>query len=53
MTETTVKENAKCKKSSNPNPAGNLGHNEKTKPKYNRIEERKDFQIKGPVNIFN
>jgi hypothetical protein len=32
---------------------GNPGHNEKTKPKNNIIEESEDSQLKGPVNIFN
>jgi hypothetical protein len=30
-----------------------LGHNEKTKPKNNKIWESKDSQLKGPENIFN
>ena len=40
-------------KSPNPKYPGNLGHNEKTKHNIKDIEESKDFQLKGPVNIFN
>ena len=34
--DTTIKENAKCKKDPNSKYPGNPGHNEKTKPKDNR-----------------
>jgi hypothetical protein len=34
--DTLVKENVMCKKVPNPKHPGNLGHNEKTKPKNNR-----------------
>ena len=41
-------------KASNPKYPGNPEHNEKTKPKdYIDMEESEDFQLKGPVNIFN
>ena len=40
-------------KSPNPKYPGNLGHNEKTKPKDTSIEESEDSQLKGPVNLFN
>ena len=40
-------------KDPNPKHPGNPGHSEKTKPKDNRYRENEDFQIKGPVNIFN
>ena len=41
-------------KGPNPKHSGNPGHNEKTKPKDNRIIGLEgDFQLKGPVNIFN
>jgi hypothetical protein len=36
-----------------PKHPGNPGHNEKTKPKDYCIDEKEDFQLKGPVNIFN
>jgi hypothetical protein len=49
--DTTVKENVK--KAPNSKHPGNLGHNEKTKPKLLGIEESEDFQLKGTVNIFN
>jgi hypothetical protein len=39
-------------KDPNPKYPGNPGHNEKTKPKYNRYFRKEDFLIKGPVNIF-
>ena len=42
-----------AKKDPNSKHPGNSEHNEKTKPKANRIEESEDFQLKGPVNIFN
>ena len=41
--DTTVKENAKCKKDPNPKQPGNPGHNEKTKPKDNRY--RREWRI--------
>jgi hypothetical protein len=44
---------AKGKKLPNPKHAGNPGHNEKTNLKIIGIEESKDSQFKGPVNIFN
>jgi hypothetical protein len=34
--DTTIKENANCKKDPNSKHPGNPGHNEKTKPKDNR-----------------
>jgi hypothetical protein len=34
--DTTIKENAKCKKIPTQKHTGNSGHNEKTKPKVNR-----------------
>ena len=39
-------------KAPNPKHPGNPGRNEKTKPKIIGIEESKDSQLKGPVNIF-
>jgi hypothetical protein len=39
-------------KVSKPKHSGNPGHNEKTKPKDSSIEESKDSQSKGPVDIF-
>jgi hypothetical protein len=33
--------------------SGNPGHNGKTKHKDNRYRRGEDFQLKGPVNIFN
>jgi hypothetical protein len=53
--DTTVKENAKMLKDPNSNHPGNPRHNVKTKFKDNRIigiDEKEDFQLKGPVNIF-
>jgi hypothetical protein len=40
-------------KAPNPEHPGNPGHNEKTKPKNNRLGEREESQLKGPGNIFN
>ena len=53
--DTTVKENAKCKKqkAANPKHQGNPGHNEKYNLRIIGIGESEDIQIKGPVNIFN
>jgi hypothetical protein len=51
--DTTVKENTKCKKAPSPKHPGNPGHNEKTNLRIIGIEESKDSQLKGPVNIFN
>jgi len=42
-----------AKKDPNPKHEGNPGHNEKTKPKDNIYRWEEDFQLKGPVNIFN
>jgi hypothetical protein len=39
-------------KDPNPKYPVNPGHNEKTTPKDNSIDEKEDFQLKGPVNIF-
>jgi hypothetical protein len=41
------------KKEPNSKCSGNPRHNEKTKPTDNRNSENKDFQLKGPANIFN
>jgi hypothetical protein len=41
-------------KALNPKHLRNLGHNDKTKSMDNRHRrENKDYQFKGPVNIFN
>jgi hypothetical protein len=40
-------------KDSNPKHPGNPGQNEKTKPTVIGIDEKEDFQLKGPANIFN
>jgi hypothetical protein len=32
---------------------GNPGHNEKPKLRMIGIDKKEDFQLKGPVNIFN
>jgi hypothetical protein len=40
-------------KAPNPNHPKNSGHNKKTKPKDNGIEESEDSQLKGPVDILN
>jgi hypothetical protein len=40
-------------KALNPKYPGNPGHNEKTNLRIIGIEENKDSQLKGPVNIFN
>jgi hypothetical protein len=32
---------------------GNPGHNKKTKPADNRVDENEDFQLKGLANTFN
>jgi hypothetical protein len=41
------------KKAPNPKHLGNPGHNEKTNLRIIHIEESKDSQLKGSVNIFN
>ena len=38
--DTTIKENAKCKKILTQNMTGNPRHNEKTKPKDNRYRRK-------------
>ena len=45
----------RCENQKAPNPKcpGDRGHNEKTKPKVIGIEEGKEYQLKGTVNIFN
>jgi hypothetical protein len=45
--DTTVKENAKCKKDPNPKHPGNPRHNENTKPKDNRYRRVKIPNLKG------
>jgi hypothetical protein len=40
-------------KDPNSKHSGNPGPNEKTKPTIIGIDEKEDFQCKGPVNIFN
>ena len=40
-------------KACNPKHPGNPGHNEKTNLRIIGIEESKNFQLKGPVNVFN
>jgi hypothetical protein len=49
------KKQIKCKMQKDPNSKhpGNPGHNGKTKPKDNTCNESENFQLKGPVNIFN
>jgi hypothetical protein len=51
--DTTIKQNAKCKKDPNSKHPESPGHNKKTKPKHNRSRCNEDFQLKGTVNIFN
>jgi hypothetical protein len=41
------------RKALNSKHPGNPGHNEKTKPKDNRLEKSEESQLKGPINIFN
>jgi hypothetical protein len=41
--DTTVKENAKCKKNPNSQHPGNPRHNEKTEPKDNRYRREQIF----------
>ena len=41
--DTSIKENAKCKKNPNSKHPGNPGHNEKTKPKNNRYRRERRF----------
>ena len=43
--DTTVKENAKCKKQLTPKNPGNSGNNEKTKPKDNKYTRERRFPI--------
>ena len=40
-------------KDPNPKQAGSPGYNEKTNLRIIGIDENEDFQLKGPVNIFN
>ena len=37
----------------NPNHPGNPRHNERAHLKIIGIDEKEDFQLKGPVNILN
>jgi hypothetical protein len=49
---TTIK-GKKMQKDPNSKHPGNPGHNEKNKAKEIDIDEKEDFQLTGPVNIFN
>ena len=49
----TIKETAQCKKDPNSKHPGNLGQNEKTNLQKIEVDENEDFQLKGPLNIFN
>ena len=40
-------------KDPNSKHSGHPGHNERTKPTDNRIDENEEFQLNGPANIFN
>ena len=50
---TTVKENAKCKNFLTPNIQEIQDKMRRPNLKIIGIEESKDFQLKGPVNVFN
>jgi hypothetical protein len=41
------------KKAPNPKHPGNPGHNERSNLRKIGIEENEDYQLKGPINIFN
>jgi hypothetical protein len=43
----------KCKKKPNSKYPVNSEHKRRTNLKINGIDENEDFQLKGPVNIFN
>jgi hypothetical protein len=51
--ESRVKKNAKCKKVPNLKHPGKPGYMRTPNLKIISMEESKDFQLKGPVNIFN
>jgi DNA repair exonuclease SbcCD ATPase subunit len=51
--DTTIKENAKCKKILTKNIQEIQDTMRKPKLKLIGIDKKKDFQFKGPVNIFN
>jgi hypothetical protein len=50
--DTTIKENAKCKKILAQNIQGNQDTMRKPNLRIIGIDENEDFQLKGPVNIF-
>ena len=52
-TNTTIKENVKCKKILIQNIQDSQDTMRRPKLRIIDIDENEDFQIKGPVNIFN
>ena len=50
---TTIKENAKCKKILTQNIQGIQDIMRRPNPRIIGIDENEDFQLEGPVNIFN
>jgi hypothetical protein len=50
---TTIKENVKCKKILTQNIQENQDTMRRPKLRIIGLDENEDFQIKGPVNIFN
>jgi hypothetical protein len=51
--DTTIKENAKCKKILTPNIEETQDTMRRSNLRIIGIDENEDLQIKGPVNIFN
>jgi chromosome segregation ATPase len=51
--DTTIKENEKCKKIPTPNIQEIQDTMRRTNLRIIGIDKKKDFQLKGPVNIFN
>ena len=51
--DTTIKENAKCKKTLTQNIQEIQEIMRRTNLRIIGIDEKEDFQLKGPVNIFN
>jgi hypothetical protein len=51
--DTTIKENAKCKKMLTQNIQENQDTIRRPHLRIKGIDENEDFQLKGPINIFN